>query len=117
MAHKHTPGPWGIRYDYVVQAQSFDGGRLVPVAQPYGVNGDGTDLFANARLIAAAPELLEALEIAQAFMAGFEDDESQAGIQDNLRQIRAAISKATSPAQAGPLQGAVSHHFGDRHGR
>lgn len=57
-----TPGPWTVRYDYVVQATSFDGGRLVPVAQPYGVNGDGTDLFANARMIAAChPEAIRAL--------------------------------------------------------
>lgn len=57
-----TPGPWTVRYDYVVQATSFDGGRLVPVAQPYGVNSDGTDLFANARMIAAAnPETIRAL--------------------------------------------------------
>lgn len=61
MTTKFTPGPWAVRYDYVVQAPSFDDGRLVPVAQPYGVNSDGTDLFANARLIAAAPELLQAL--------------------------------------------------------
>lgn len=58
---KHTPGPWTTRFDFVVQAKSFESGRLVPVAQPYGVNTDGTDLFANARLIAAAPDLLAAL--------------------------------------------------------
>lgn len=57
-----TPGPWTVRYDYVVQATSFDGGRLVPVAQPYGVNSDGTDLFANARMIAACdPDTIRAL--------------------------------------------------------
>src|SRR5690606_30620745 len=51
-----------VRYDYVVQATSFDGGRLVPVAQPYGVNSDGTDLFANARMIAAChPAVIRAL--------------------------------------------------------
>lgn len=61
MEHKYTPGPWSVRFDFVVQATSFDGGRLVPVAQPYGVNNDGTDLFANARLIAASPDLLTAL--------------------------------------------------------
>lgn len=61
MKHKHTPGPWSVRFDFVVQATSFDGGRLVPVAQPYGVNSDGTDLFANARLIAASPDLLTTL--------------------------------------------------------
>lgn len=48
-----TPGPWSVRYDYVVQAKSFDEGRLVPIAQPYGLRGDGSDLFANAAHIAA----------------------------------------------------------------
>jgi len=62
MTTKHTPGPWAVRYDYVVQAPSFDDGRLVPVAQPYGVNSDGTDLFANARLIAAAPTMYAYIE-------------------------------------------------------
>ena len=62
-----TPGPWVVRYDYVVQARSYEDGRLVPVVQPYGVNRDGTDLFANARLIAACDpdtirELLDEIE-------------------------------------------------------
>src|SRR5690606_5383807 len=62
LLEKATPGPWAVRYDYVVQAPSFDDGRLVPVAQPYGVNSDGTDLFANARLIAACdPDTIRAL--------------------------------------------------------
>lgn len=57
-----TPGPWVVRYDYVVQARSYEDGRLVPVAQPYGVNCDGTDLFANANLIAACdPDTIRAL--------------------------------------------------------
>src|SRR5690606_804850 len=94
MTTKHTPGPWAVRYDYVVQAPSFDDGRLAPVAQPYGVNSDGTDLFANARLIAAAPELLAALTEAEVFMAGFEGDELQDGIDAKLQQARAAIAKA-----------------------
>lgn len=47
-----TPGPWSVR-DYVVQGKSFDEGRLVPIAQPYGLRMDGSDLFANAALIAA----------------------------------------------------------------
>jgi len=29
-----TPGSWSVRYDYVVQAKSFDKGRLVPIAHP-----------------------------------------------------------------------------------
>lgn len=89
MSTKHTPGPWSVRYDFVVQAQSFSDGRLVPVAQPYGVNTDGTDLFANARLIAAAPDLLEALEASLALIdlaIPFEGDVT--------RKARAALAKA-----------------------
>lgn len=40
-----------------------------------------------------ATMLLEALVDAEAFMAGFEDDELQDGINDRLAKIRAAIAK------------------------
>lgn len=102
MSAKHTPGPWAIRYDYVVQAQSFDGGRLVPVAQPYGVNSDGTDLFANARLIAAAPDLLEALSKFVEFAEQYGEVVFSGGgmpVIDAMNacttKARAAITKAT----------------------
>lgn len=90
MTTRHTPGPWAVRYDYVVQAPSFDDGRLVPVAQPYGVNSDGTDLFANARLIAAAPELLEALSVLYAVAAEQIGDDWAA-----VTNAAAVIAKAT----------------------
>lgn len=56
---KHTPGPWARRPGYddykVVNA---DGWRIADCHDaPPRING-----LANARLIAAAPELLEALE-------------------------------------------------------
>ncbi|SPU49868.1 hypothetical protein [Bordetella trematum] len=104
MTTKHTPGPWAVRYDYVVQAPSFDDGRLVPVAQPYGVNSDGTDLFANARLIAAAPELLDACMA----MIEWDDREQDHAVDFNARmalchtafnKARAAIAKATGERQ------------------
>lgn len=43
---------------------------------------------------AAAPELLDALRAAEEFMAGFEGDEIQDGIDERLSGIRAAIAKA-----------------------
>lgn len=81
---KHTPGPWVVRYDYVVQAPAYDDGRLVPVAQPYGVNCDGTDLFANARLIAAAPDYHEAV---QAIFEACESNAAPVNLMAALREL------------------------------
>jgi hypothetical protein len=76
-----TPGPWSVRYDYVVQAKSFDEGRLVPIAQPYGVRMDGSDLFANAALIAACdPDTIrELLAERDQLAAAIEADRKRGG--------------------------------------
>jgi hypothetical protein len=42
----------------------------------------------------AALELYEALEMAEGFISGFEDDEVQEGINEKLATIRAALDKA-----------------------
>ena len=64
---KHTPGPWWADFD---GENTFDGveiqqvGRLhyVPVANVPVDYTDREEREANARLIAAAPDLLDALE-------------------------------------------------------
>lgn len=56
------------------------------------------EMNGNLRLIQAAPELFEALEIAEAFMAGFEDDEAQEHIEIQLAIIRSALESARSRA-------------------
>ena len=64
---KHTPGPWWADFD---GEDTFDGveiqqvGRLhyVPVANVPVDYTDREEREANARLIAAAPDLLDALE-------------------------------------------------------
>jgi hypothetical protein len=48
---------------------------------------------ANARLIAEAPAMLTALELAEDFIAGFEDDELQEGIKWLLATIRAPLAR------------------------
>ena len=55
-----TPGPWGIEYDNADEyfAQWYDVG---PAKIEFGRNDDG-EAMANAHLIAAAPELYQALE-------------------------------------------------------
>ena len=79
-----TPGPW-----------RFDGRRWIRDAAGIGVLrvqiGASTD---DARAAAAAPALLEALKLAESFMAGFEGDEMQDGIDERLATIRAAMAAA-----------------------
>lgn len=66
---QHTPGPWHARGTLSLRStdkpgpwvvEAFNDGRSVPVATVGGLRGTPVD-EANARLIAAAPELLEQL--------------------------------------------------------
>lgn len=86
---KHTPGPW----------QLHAGTGLDLVAGPDGVpvmanDRPSLELLANARLIMAAPELLEALRfvLAHAFEAKWSGDERA------LHLVEAAIDKAEGRA-------------------
>lgn len=60
---KHTPGPWRSENQFSCKILNENG---VCVAVPHGPEGRWVDVKeeheANARLIAAAPELLEALK-------------------------------------------------------
>ena len=101
----HTPGPWLYRpqeFDDwgTVRASPDEQGRMWPICQArnpavrhddYGrFRENGTDPFeANARLIAAAPELLEVarMVVGASDLAGFSGPLGDAA--------RAAIAKAT----------------------
>jgi len=59
---KHTPGPW-VQTPWDATA-IFDAKNLqVPIAQTYPADTSQKEAEANARLVAAAPQLLEALEL------------------------------------------------------
>jgi hypothetical protein len=64
------------------------------VTGPNGLSINGHFGIEVARVIAATPNALAALKIAEDFMSGFEGDELQDGIDDKLATIRAAIAKA-----------------------
>ncbi|EAX3299497.1 hypothetical protein JYN54_09680 [Salmonella enterica subsp. enterica serovar Muenchen] len=109
MEQKHTPGPW-----YAVQNNSFIDittalgrydGKVIADTCSSGYsfdNGDcinGETTVANAKLIAAAPELLEACLRARnhLFAAGYEPEEGS--INPNaclLAQLISVIDKALS---------------------
>ena len=76
---KHTPGPWHTAGEQGVQIRSAKD----QIAKVWTMRGN--EWKANSRLIAAAPELLEACKVALGIIGfGAEHD-----------QISAAIAKAT----------------------
>lgn len=92
MGTKHTPGPW--RYckengSPTTGQHMIAGGKPGYLAEVRDC-GSG-DVEANARLIAAAPELLEALEFLVGCVShGYTNDDAKA-----ISNARAAIAKAT----------------------
>lgn len=71
MDSKHTPGPWKIDGG-IVRGWSTDHER--PICEIYREVRSSDATLANAALIAAAPQLLEALENADTFFEGSEND-------------------------------------------
>ena len=111
---KHTPGPWTSypcnleRYSRVITAN----GAMVQIAMTKEVYGDrrtyepGEETTANARLIAAAPDLLEAAKLVIAWYEAENDHKGTdfwqrvAMCRESEDALRAAIAKATGAARA-----------------
>lgn len=99
----HTPGPWlhGKRYgNHRTEILNSTGGRAIASVWTHERTGDNylpTDEgAANARLIAAAPELLEALlHMLGAAETDCMDDKSNVW-RSYMIDARAAIAKATT---------------------
>lgn len=112
MSAAHTPGPWDFGPGYEPGKSTFDlygpGGRQVIASASYenmwlatyDLNTDA----ANVRLIASAPDLLEAAILAEDiiddFLGHLSPDEQVACKEDPkasaaLKALRAAIAKAT----------------------
>lgn len=88
---KHTPGPW-LRDGRFVYALNEHGINAMSLSLPPGIGhyDDKETQEANARLIAAAPELLEALQHLLEFA-----DQTGRGCSSQEEAARAAIAKAT----------------------
>ena len=99
----HTPGPWKLAEDgtpFVYQLGQGGTNRFCLMVQGGGSNNDAADFderVAIARLIAAAPELLDALTAIQPYMDGIICYASTMGEHEPNRiavQVDAAIAKA-----------------------
>ena len=98
---KHSPGPWTIgKVSHAEQHVDIDSLNHDPfvgcdewraMARTYGTEGEeeigSIVMLANARLIAAAPELLEALKVLV--------ENGGIGPEQMFHDARAAIAKAT----------------------
>jgi hypothetical protein len=91
----HTPGPWRFSSDGHIVSASTGERVCTPHSTLLGgkVSDQIKDLKRNARLIAAAPELLEALDKIACFAPGNGD------VCEIIAKVaRAAIAKATGGA-------------------
>jgi hypothetical protein len=103
---KHTPGPWGVEFSEpyepeitagqwsICRVAAFAGYGEIDLGNELGGNNES---LANARLIAAAPELLAALSHLVALLEPVEQWGALAvpGLA-TLNEARAAIAKATT---------------------
>ena len=99
MKTKHTPGPWtydGLGSHFSIFVKDWEDGDRGDIAQVNDkIQYPNETALANARLIAAAPELLMALETIEG--AFWTDGEPKSERIADLKSIAAyAIKKATS---------------------
>ncbi|HEJ3157152.1 hypothetical protein JTL84_12510 [Pseudomonas aeruginosa] len=97
---KHTPGPWAaLKVEQAVHEQDYyiESERGVVGYWKGGKSWHDDDKWvlteADARLISAAPELLDALE---ACLARITEEVADSEFLDEVEQARAAIAKATA---------------------
>lgn len=113
MKNKHTQGPWftgkptfgryNIYSDHTVNGKACMSGRQAICAAPYeGKKGSTAyhEMFiANARLIAAAPDMLQVLQELEESSEYWSEYFVPLGI---VERIHAAIAKATGPKEPAP---------------
>lgn len=92
MNTKHTPGPWSLHKRGPAERYEVQHG-IPGNGSPICVTFCGSQQEANARLIAAAPELLDALKKTRAALLCA--DAAGIPVDEELAQLDAAIAKAT----------------------
>ena len=104
MTAMHTPGPWNVAESYIdmlddgpgapeTVIRGMDGEAVIAVALDFGSNNP-TWREANARLIAAAPDLLATLN---SILVGMEASGGWVGDDGLFDAGMAAYKKATAP--------------------
>lgn len=97
----HTPAPWWVDDDGYIAAGSGD--TYVTVAEGLAPSDDLDEITANLNLLAAAPELLAALEdmvqtVEYLAPEKFDDPEHEREFNARLEQARSTLAKARGEA-------------------
>ena len=97
MTTQHTPGPWFANDSLQLFAET---GQHIASLDSSTEGFEGGTLYANARLIAAAPDLLAALQAVWKFfepvyVSAMADDTERTAQDELIDTVRAAIAKAT----------------------
>jgi hypothetical protein len=107
----HTSGPWCLSSEsptIIKQADPFGGNDGVLIGSAAGYTGSGffptdEEAIANARLIAAAPDLYDAADNALGVLIGCcvagDGIDDRKAMLDARQMLRAAINKATGRTQ------------------
>ena len=95
---KHTSGPWKLRSDALIVGNN-DVNMSIAIAYDKSSAADGVsreEMEANARLIAAAPDMLEALETLTAIvgLTAIKYENQKEMLQEAYNIAIAAIKKA-----------------------
>ena len=91
----HTPGSWTLDYYGDREIDVYSGDVLVCAMRGGCTDPDDEEAAtADAHLIAAAPELLEALTAAHAAITYMMSNDDCGGAPNALEQVAAAITKA-----------------------
>ena len=104
----HTPGPWRVHQHHHINDELWlsigwhtyegtsnpDGRWIGPVAELKYLVAREDEQWANAHLISAAPELLEALRLAENYVHLWMQDNTGEKELADLQQIEDAIAKA-----------------------
>ena len=85
---KHTTGPWNVPFREFTKIKAANGAHIATCHKLTNL----VNLEANSRLIAAAPDLLDALQ------SIIDDIDSEFGTDCDYNKARAAIAKATGGA-------------------
>jgi hypothetical protein len=93
MSTQHTPGPWKLCYDG--QIDGPDGRCICRFGWDSYKEFTELNNAANARLIAAAPDLLEALKVCEGNISSLLASQHPKVFGIWLDSVRAAIAKAT----------------------